>query len=334
MRGHVSWRCEGPWWSAASTSRGNASRNTAASKRRAFSMQASGSTPRVEAADRLGELVGTALPETAGDPVQHVLEQPARRSRYHGPPGGLGLHGGDPELLGARDDERRQVASRRAASASLTRPAKRIVGPASRLSRRLSGPPPAIDERRPQAVERLDRHVDLLVRDELRQHQVVAPDRLPAEALGRDRRVDDLRVAPEVRLDARLRGPRVRHVAVHALRRDPVPLAPAPEQAAQRRARERVGALRERAVALVPGVPERVVAVATRARRARRRSPRAPTRSSSRSRGRSPTGRRTRSPPGRAAGRRGSCARSAGAAGGTRCGSLRSEKRPSVPRSS
>ena len=69
------------------------------------------------------------------------------------------------------------------------------------------------------------------------------------------------RVAPEVGLDARLGGARVGHVAVHPLRGDPVPLAPAAEEPAAARPRDRVGALGERAVALVPGVAERVVAV-------------------------------------------------------------------------
>ena len=38
--------------------------------------------------------------------VQHVLEQPAGGPRDHRAAGGLGLHGGDPELLAGGDDQR------------------------------------------------------------------------------------------------------------------------------------------------------------------------------------------------------------------------------------
>ena len=155
----------------------------------------------------------------------------------------------------------RLVASSRAASWSSTRPAKRIVGPGQPPQPAPVGAAAGHHERQLEVVERLDRHVDLLVRDELGEHQVVIAHRLRPEALRGHGRVDDARVAPEVGLDARLGGARVGHVAVHPLGGDPVPLAPAPEQPAQRRPRDRVGALGERAVALVPGVAERVVAV-------------------------------------------------------------------------
>src|SRR3954451_3588091 len=71
-----------------------------------------------------------------------------------------------------------------------------------------------------------------------------------------------MRVATEVAADPVLRGPRVGDVAVDALGGDPVPLSPAPEEAAEGGPAERLAALGERPVALVPGVAEGVVAVA------------------------------------------------------------------------
>src|SRR4051794_32656187 len=70
----------------------------------------------------------------------------------------------------------------------------------------------------------------------------------------------DGRLATEVRADPCLRRARVRHVAVDALRGDPIPLAPAAEQHPQRCARDRI-ALRERGIAGGPHVAEWVVAV-------------------------------------------------------------------------
>src|SRR5215211_9442295 len=85
---------------------------------------------------------------------------------------------------------------------------------------------------------------------------------LQLEAGGLHGWVDDARVAPEVVADARLRRAGVGDVAVDPLGGHPVPLAPAPEEAPEGGARERVAPLGERAVALVPGVTEGVVAVA------------------------------------------------------------------------
>ena len=251
-----------PSWRAASTSRGKLSRNTDESKRRAFAMQASVSTEVVSKRS-------TASASSSGPPSQRqpvtpsttFSSRPPGGARDHRAAGRLGLHGGDAELLAGGHHERpagREQAGRLG-----------VAHPPGEADRRAGEPPqpPAVGpaarhhERQPQAVEGLDRHVDLLVGHELGEHEVVAADRLGPEALGRDRRVDDPRVAPEVRLDARLGGARVRHVAVHTLGRDPVPLAPAPEQAAQHRARDRLVALGQRPVTLVPGVAERVVAV-------------------------------------------------------------------------
>ncbi len=215
----------------------------------------------VECRDRLGELLRAALPEPPGHSVDHVLEEAAGGTRDHGASGRLRLHSRNPELLAGGHHER---------AARGEQPGGLVVvhapGEADRGSRDPPQPAPVgaaagHDERQLQVIERLDRHVDLLVRHELGEHQVVVTHRLLLEALSGHRRVDDARVAPEVGLDARLGGARVGHVAVHPLGGDPVPLAPAPEQASQRGPRDRVGALGERAVTLVPGVAEGVVAV-------------------------------------------------------------------------
>jgi hypothetical protein len=102
------------------------------------------------------------------------------------------------------------------------------------------------------------------VRHQLGEHDVVRPDLLArdrAEAADLDGRVQDRRRAPEVALDPRGRHAGVGDVAVDALGRDPVPLAPAVEQQPQRRPHERA-ARPQRRLALGPGVAERVVAVA------------------------------------------------------------------------
>ena len=70
-------------------------------------MQAAGSTELgVERRDRLGELLGTALPEPPGDAVDHVLEQAAGGAGDHRASRRLGLDSRDPELLAGGDHER------------------------------------------------------------------------------------------------------------------------------------------------------------------------------------------------------------------------------------
>ena len=124
------------------------------------------------------------------------------------------------------------------------------------------GPVADDDQGQAQTVEGLDRDVDLLVRHQLRDDCVVISHHTGREPPRVNRRVDDVGLAPEVGADSRLGGAGIGDVAVGALCRDPVPLAPAAEQAAQEGARERVGPAGQRPVAVVPGVAEWVVAVA------------------------------------------------------------------------
>jgi hypothetical protein len=106
MRGQLSPRSDGPWWSAAWTARGKLSRNTFESKRRAFAMQAS------ESAAPVSKLL-TASISSSGPPSQRQPVTPSTTfsssppaARDHRPPRCLGLDGRDAELLAGRDHER------------------------------------------------------------------------------------------------------------------------------------------------------------------------------------------------------------------------------------
>ena len=187
-----------------------------------------------------------------------------------------------------------------------------MVGPASRRSRRISGPSPTTTSGRPQPVEGAHRDVDPLVRHQLREHEVVLADPLGAdrcEALDLHGRVQDGRLAAEVAAHAGGGEPRVGHVGVDALGGDVVPLAPAVEQQAQRRAHQRASgrAASPRARTRRTGTG---CGSSRRAPRRDRRARRAPTRSRRRSRCRSRAGRATRSRAGTAAAAAGTCARS------------------------
>ena len=130
-----------------------------------------------------------------------------------------------------------------------------------RRRRRASGPSPTTTSGRRRRLKASHGDVDALVGHQLGDDQVVVAHRAGREALGLDRRVEDGRVAVEVARDPPLGRVRVGDVAVDALGGDPVPLAPAAEDVAEPGAHERVE-VRQRRLALVPGVAKRVVAVA------------------------------------------------------------------------
>ena len=216
----------------------------------------------VEPAHGLGQRLGPArVEERAGLALEHGLERAAFGVGDHRAAGGLGLDGGDPELLGRGHDER-PGALEQLGRALVADPA--LEGDVARGDAAQAASVGAVahdHQRQAQAGEGLHRHRDPLVRHELRDDQVVVGRRAGPEALGLHRRVEHGGVAVEVARDAARRDVRVGHVAVHALGRDPVPLAPAVEHHRQRRPPEPVAAA-QRLVARVPRVAERVVAVA------------------------------------------------------------------------
>ena len=116
------------------------------------------------------------------------------------------------------------------------------------------------DERQAEAVERLDGDVEALVRHQLRDHQVVLADLARPEAVELHGRMQHVRLAAEAVADARRGEVRARHVAIHALGRVAIPLSPALQHHPQRRS-QGPRTRRDRGVALVPRVAERVVAV-------------------------------------------------------------------------
>ncbi len=145
-------------------------------------------------------------------------------------------------------------------------------------------------------------------------------DLAAGEALSVDRRVDDARLAPEVGADPGLGGERVGDVAVRPLGGDPVPLAPAPEGAAQKRPQQHVAAAGQRLLAVVPRVAERVVAVADVDRVLVAEDGVGPGRRARDDEVVAATGRTTRSRPGRAAAGRGTSAPTGAASAETSCG--------------
>jgi hypothetical protein len=116
-------------------------------------------------------------------------------------------------------------------------------------------------QRQAQLVEGPHRDLDALVRHQLGEDDVGVARRGRREALDVDGRVQHGRLAPEVAGHAAFGRLRVGDVGVDALGRDPVPLPPALEHRAERRAPERA-ARGERLLACVPRVAKRVVAIA------------------------------------------------------------------------
>ena len=170
--------------SASDTTRCMPSRKRAMSKRRACATQAAGSTASgSNAATVSASAVGVgALVERAGLALDHGLARAALVQRDHRPPGRLRLDRGDPELLGRGDDERPAPRISSATRASVTRPSKRIVGPASRRRRRGSGPSPTTTSGRRRRLNASHRDVDPLVRHQLGEDEVVVADGPPARS--------------------------------------------------------------------------------------------------------------------------------------------------------
>ena len=80
------------------------------------------------------------------------------------------------------------------------------------------GPVADDHQRQPELVEGGDRHIDLLVRHQLGNDQVVVADRPGGEPRRIHGRIDDRGLAPEVGSDPSLRDARVRDVTIGALR--------------------------------------------------------------------------------------------------------------------
>src|SRR3954470_6295206 len=184
----------------------------------------------VEPLDGFDQIADAAVPVTAGNALAHRLERTAAAGRDRRTSGGLSLDGRDAELLGTGHDKR---------LAGLQQPRALFVGNTTRERDGWSRQPAqsahvrAVTDDQQRAlhlVEGLHRHVDPLVRHQLGQHQVLVAYHARGKPARVDRRMDHRRLAAEVRADPRLRRARVRDVAVDALCRDPVPLAPAPEQ--------------------------------------------------------------------------------------------------------
>ena len=92
--------------------------------------------------------------ERPGHALRHGLEHAARAQRDHRPAGGERLDRGDPELLlGGHHQRLRACAAGRRPRRRASRPVSRTVGPASRRSRRHSGPSPTTTSGSPSALK-------------------------------------------------------------------------------------------------------------------------------------------------------------------------------------
>ena len=202
-RRRIPWRGGRSAASARSTTAATPRRNSSSSKRRALATQACGSTASASKRSHgLDERAGLgAGEERAGHAFEDRVADAALVERDHRPPGGLGLDGGDAELLLGRHHERAAPAAAlrpRVGVGHAAREADR--GPGQALEAARVGPVADDHERQPQAVEGLDGDVEVLVGHELAEHDVASPTSTSRrrEARRLHRRVQDVGVAAEV----------------------------------------------------------------------------------------------------------------------------------------